>query len=133
MGFDKHRREDVFAKPPRVFHDTSSDEEVEPYWIAIDATDTSASSYSYTLLEDVRVIDAYAIPTSTTTSATVKITDADDNDITDALDIATDKTVARVSTIDDANWEEDEGNVIKAVENSTADTAHVYVKVIPVQ
>lgn len=131
MGFDKHRREDVFAKPPRVLHDTSSDEEVMPYWIAIDATATDASSFSFTLKEDVRVIDALTIDDDGT-SGTVTVNDADSNAITDAISLSgSSGNVVRAGSVDPSNWDEDEDNDLNVVQDSNSDACYVYVQVIP--
>lgn len=131
MGFQKERRTHVFETPPRFYHDTSSDEEVLPYVIAIDCTATDASTFTYSLNDDVRVVDAWAISAATVTSATAQVQDNAGNAISDAMDIATDTNVTRAGTIDDANWEESEDNNLQVAQASNSDSAYVYVKVVP--
>ncbi len=114
-------------------HNTSSDEAIIPYVIAIDATGTSASSFTYTLTQDVRVIDAWAVAAAANGGATVQIQDNDGNAITDAMDIASNKALARATEIDDANWEEDSGNELKAVQNANGDSCYVYIVVVPIK
>lgn len=123
----------VFDAMALKVHDTSSDEAIIPYVIAIDATGTSAKSFTYTLTQDVRVIDAWAISAADQGSATVQIQDNDGNAITDAMDIASNKALARATEVDDANWEEDSGNTLKAVQNANADSCYVYIVVVPIK
>jgi hypothetical protein len=131
MGFIRNKMKEVFEHVPLKFHDTSSDEEALPYVIFMDCTATDASSFSFELDEDVRVIDALCVAAGGNTSATAQVTDSDDNAITDAMDIAAAKTTARAGEIDDANWEESAGNSLKVAQNANGDNCYAYITVLP--
>lgn len=117
--------------PPLRFLDFSSDTAALPYTIVMDCTATDASSFTYELDEDVRVVDAWCVAAGGNTSATAQVQDNDSNAITDAMSIESAKAVARAGEIDDANWDESAGNNLQVVQNGNGDNCWAFIVVIP--
>jgi len=133
MGVIRQKMKVIFDASFLKIWDTSNDEQIIPYVIAIDATGTSAKTFTYTLKNAVRVIDAYVISAVAQGGATATIQDNDANTITNAMDISSDKALARAASIDNANWEESKGNVLKVVQNANADSCYAFIVVVPIK
>ena len=133
MGFIRQKMKVAYDSPFSKSWDTDNDEQITPYVIAIDATATDASSFTYALKNKVRVIDAYVISAAAQGAATAQIQDNDGNAISDAMDISADKALARATSIDDANWAESKGNDLKVVQNANADSCYAFIVVVPVK
>lgn len=133
MGYERKKLNTVFEARAFRSWNTSEDEEIMPYIIAVDATATDAKSFTFKLKDKVRVIDAWAIAVAANSSATVQIQDADGNAITDAMDIASDKALARAAQIDDANYEEAKGNNLKIEQNGNGDSCLAFILVVPIK
>jgi len=131
MGYIKERMTQVFSQRPLNPYAFTSDNEVLPYVVVMDCTSTTASAFSYTLKEAVRVIDVWAIPIATVTSEVITLKDNDGNAISSALDISTASAVARTTVIDTANWDEIKSNALTATQSSIAGSCWLFVKVIP--
>ena len=131
MGYIKQGMTQVFKQRSINPYDFDTDNEVQSYTIVMDCTSVSASAFSYTLKEAVRVIDVVAYPIATVTSEVITLKDNDGNSISSALDISTASAVARTTVINTANWDEIKGNALTATQSSIAGSCWLFVKVIP--
>jgi hypothetical protein len=133
MGFIRQKMKVAFDAPFSKSWDTDDDEAITPYVIAIDATATDASTFTYALKNKVRVIDAFCISAVANGGATAQIQDNDGNAITNAMDISSNKALSGATEIDDANWEESSGNNLKVVQNANGDSCYAFIVVVPIK
>lgn len=129
MGYIKERMTKVFKERslnPFAFGATG---EIMPYLIAIDCTGTD-TTVSYVLREKIRVIDAWALCTSSNGSGSVGLYNSDSDLMAGAIDMATGSAIARTSTVSISNQTEDKGNTIYAIKNAYTDKGWLFVMVV---
>ena len=133
MGFIRQKMKVTLDALQTKSWNSSADEAVIPYVIAIDCSATGASTFTYKLTNKVKVIDAMFIVVAANGGATAQVQDTDGNAITDAVSIATNKAIVRAGEIDDDNYSEAKGNNLKVVQNANSDSCLAFITVIPIK
>lgn len=131
MGVKREKMRMVHDAPDIQPKDFDEDGIARSFLIFINCNDNSASTFTYNLNYDVRVIDAWVVSAGDNASATAQVQDTDGNAITDAIACNSSKAVGRAGEIDDANWEEDAGNNLIVQQNANADVCFAFIVVTP--